>query len=208
MDFFEKYVPKDARVHLIGHSVGAYTVLQLLKHQEISDRVVSNYLLFPTIEYIADTPNGKFLTGIVRRLTTIIVFLSLIFMLLPTFLQTFLVYIYMKIEGIPKMHFKTIVYFVNPNILEKVFAMAFDEMEVVKERDDDTIRANIKKIKIYYGANDGWVPVEYYERIKNDLPEVDAELCKRGFNHTFVFNTSREVANMVAGWINNKRQHL
>ncbi|KAG5866152.1 hypothetical protein JTB14_017002 [Gonioctena quinquepunctata] len=50
VDFFEKYIPKNARIHLIGHSIGSYIILELLEHPSIKDKVADVYLLFPTIE--------------------------------------------------------------------------------------------------------------------------------------------------------------
>lgn len=63
--FIKQYVPKDAKLHLVGHSIGSWCILQLLKDQEIAKQVVRCYLLFPTIERMAETPNGKFLTNFV-----------------------------------------------------------------------------------------------------------------------------------------------
>lgn len=79
--------------------------------------------------------------------------------------------------------------------------MAFEEMEQVKERDNDVIRSNSKKLKLYYAANDGWAPVSYFSQLKEEIPEVDAEVCTRKFDHSFVLKSSRDVGIMVAEWI-------
>lgn len=200
-EFFQKYIPETARVHFIGHSIGTYTILQLLKDPSIKSRVVKSYMLFPTIEYMSDTTNGKFLTKIVYYILWLIYFLSWIFTLLPSILQTSLVYLYLRINCIPKMHLKTIVNFINPEILQKVFFMAYEEMDLVKARDDDVIKENVKKLKFYYGASDGWTPVAYYNKLKEDFPELDAELCVRKFDHSYVLRTSRDVGSMVAKWL-------
>lgn len=168
----------------------------------INKAIDRSYMLFPTIEYMSDTPNGKFMTGTVRHVVWLLVFLSWIYTILPSLLQNFLVYLFIKFQGIPKMHLKTIVSFINPRVLENVFFMAFEEMELVKERDNDAIRDNLKKLKFYYGTTDGWVPVNYCEKVRAEFPEADVELCERKFDHSFVLSTSREVGNMVAGWIN------
>lgn len=99
------------------------------------------------------------------------------------------------------MHLKTIVNFINPEILQKVFFMAYEEMDLVKARDDDVIKENVKKLKFYYGASDGWTPVAYYNKLKEDFPELDAELCVRKFDHSYVLRTSRDVGSMVAEWL-------
>lgn len=134
----------------------------------------------------------------------LLIFLSWIYSLLPGVLQTSLMYLFFKINCIPKMHLKTAINFINPKVLQKVFFMAFEEMDLVKEKDTDTITANMKIIKFYYGANDDWAPASYYTKLKQDIPGVDAEMCQRKFDHSFVLKTSRDVGNMVAAWVKNK----
>lgn len=194
-------MPRAARIHLIGHSIGAYIILQLLKDPTIGSRVAANYLLFPTIEYMSDTKNGKFMTRIVSHIVWLLVFLAFIYTCLPSFLQNFLMYLFFKVNCIPKMHMKTCVDFVNSRVLEKVFFMAFEEMDQVKERDNEIIRNNVKKIKFYYGASDDWAPVGYFTKLKEDIPEVEAEVCTRKFDHSFVLKNSRNMGNLVAEWI-------
>lgn len=57
-EFIKTYIPEDAQLYLIGHSIGAWCVLNLLRDDEINKRVKKCYLLFPTIEYMAETRNG------------------------------------------------------------------------------------------------------------------------------------------------------
>lgn len=201
IDAIKANIPSTTRIHLIGHSIGSYISLQLLKEPTISSRITASYCLFPTIEYMKDTKNGKFLTNFVSYIVPLILFLALIFSHLPSFLQNFLLYVYFKINCIPKMHMKAVAELINAAVLEKVFFMAFDEMEKVKERDNVIIRHNLKKLKFYYAANDGWAPVSYFSKLKEEIPEVDAEVCTRKFDHTFVLKSSRDVGNMVAEWI-------
>lgn len=66
VEFIKKYVPEDAHLHLIGHSIGAWLVLNLLKNNDIDRRIERCYLLFPTIEYMVETRNGIFFTNFVR----------------------------------------------------------------------------------------------------------------------------------------------
>ncbi len=64
-EFIKKYVPENARIHIVAHSIGSWFTLNLLRDKEIADKVVKCYLLFPTIERMAETTSGRFLTGIV-----------------------------------------------------------------------------------------------------------------------------------------------
>lgn len=96
---------------------------------------------------------------------------------------------------------KTIIHFIDPAVLEKVFYMLFNEMDILSKRNNESIKENKDKIKFYYGKTDGWVPVMYYENLKKDIPGVDAELCVRNFEHDFCLRNSSEVGEMVASWI-------
>lgn len=96
---------------------------------------------------------------------------------------------------------KVIMKFIDHSVVEKVLFMAYEEMDVVKTRDNEALEKYRHKCKFYYGKSDGWVPVTYYENLKKDFPDVDAELCSRSFEHAFVLRQSRPVANMVVSWI-------
>jgi hypothetical protein len=105
----------------------------------------------------------------------------------------------MKVESVPKMHFRTLTRFIEPSILEKVFDFAFEELDLVKERDNAVIKQNSDKIRILYGRRDGWAPESYYNRLKADIPEVKAVVSD--YDHAFVFQQSRQIGSLVSEWI-------
>ncbi len=61
MHFINQYVPKNVKLHLIGHSIGSKICIELLtRFTESGDhRQAYAYLLFPTLERMAQTPNGQ-----------------------------------------------------------------------------------------------------------------------------------------------------
>ena len=63
------------------------------------------------------------------------------------------------------------------------------------------IEQNLKKLIFYYGTTDHWAPVSYYEDMKKKFPDGEIYLCERKFKHAFVLESSEEVAEMVAPWI-------
>ncbi|ENN70624.1 lipid droplet-associated hydrolase isoform X2 [Dendroctonus ponderosae] len=200
VDFLEKYLPHDAKVYLIGHSIGSYMALEVLNYPGINSKIIKTYLLFPTIERMAVTKNGKFLNTFVRPLVWLLLFCSWIFTVLPNFLANFLLYIYMIISNVPcQSQMGNIKELLKPGVLRRVFFLAFEEMDQVLERNDKILHDNIDKVKLYYGKTDGWAPEEFYGKIKQDLPNVDAELTN--ICHTFVFNHSVDVAATVCKWI-------
>lgn len=191
-------------MHLIGHSIGSYIILELLDHPSIKNKVADAYLLFPTIEQMATTGPGKFLTIFVKVFVELIVFLSWIFTILPTFLQNILLYIYMFIAGIPMdQHLDNLKCLIKPGVLRRVFFMAFEELDQVKERNNDAIIKHVDKIKFYYGETDGWAPGSYCDKLKKDIPKVNAQVCT--FNHAFVLTRSVEIGYVVSDWIKAKQ---
>jgi len=88
-EFIKKYVPEDAHLYLIGHSIGAWFVLNLLKDNDIDKRVQKCYLLFPTIEYLAETRNGVFFNNFVGF------YMSIVSMILILLIIIFLIIIFL-----------------------------------------------------------------------------------------------------------------
>lgn len=81
--------------------------------------------------------------------------------------------------------------------------MTDEEMEIVKERDDDIISKYADKLWFYYGNCDGWTPVKYYDDLKSKHSDLNAELCKHGYDHSFVLQYDKEMGKLVADVINN-----
>lgn len=50
--FIREQIPRDVKIHLVGHSIGSYISMELLKTPDINDQIQHCYLLFPTIEYM------------------------------------------------------------------------------------------------------------------------------------------------------------
>ncbi|XP_066583181.1 lipid droplet-associated hydrolase [Prorops nasuta] len=201
-EFIKKYIPANAKVHLIGHSIGAWFSINLLKDSIVRDKIAKCYLLFPTIEHMAKSPNGRFLTSIARRIFNCLLYLAWLFSFLPISLQYYCVRLYGIFFGIPAKSINAVLTLINPNVLTRVFRLAKEEMTRVKDMDHDLISQNANKIWMYYGTTDGWTPVSYYENMKKDHPNVEAELCKKGISHSFVLKHEEEMGHIVADVIN------
>ncbi|XP_015436696.1 PREDICTED: lipid droplet-associated hydrolase [Dufourea novaeangliae] len=199
--FIKKYVPEDAKLHLIGHSIGSWIVLHMLEDDSISKRVKKCYLLFPTIEHMATSSNGQFFTKIVSHIAFFLIFLCWILSCLPISLQLFAVNIFAPLYGIPRKCTKAVHQLLNPRNLKNVFRMANEEMQIVKERDDHILVKHADKLWFYYGNCDGWTPVQYYRNMKSKHPNMNAELCKHGYHHSFVLQFDKEMGYIVGNLI-------
>ena len=63
--FLEEHIPSKSKIVLIGHSIGAYIILHLLKNCSRATDVTKSILLFPTIERMAISPSGRYVTPMV-----------------------------------------------------------------------------------------------------------------------------------------------
>ena len=80
--FVEEHIPKDTELHIVGHSIGAKICIDLV-HKFQSSHKTKGYLLFPTIERIAQTPNGRRLWPILGPLRRVVVFAASLVNLIP-----------------------------------------------------------------------------------------------------------------------------
>lgn len=200
VDFIQKYIPVNVKIHLVGHSIGAWIILQLLKQPAIKNRVQKCYLLFPTFERMQESRDGLLFTYLCAPFITFYLFLLRFFIMLPVPIRVFLIYIYFWVFSIPKIFTGTTLKYLTPSVIEKVVFLANDEMDVVKELEADTIANNIDLLKFYYGTKDGWVPVQYYNEIKERFPKIDATLDDKGIYHAFVLRSWEEMGLVVAKW--------
>ncbi|XP_055313603.1 lipid droplet-associated hydrolase [Sitodiplosis mosellana] len=200
VEFIRKYIPSDVKIHLVGHSIGAYISLKLLDIGDIGNRIQRCYLLFPTIEYMAESPNGKLYTSLVQRYFKIIYYLARFLHILPTILQNLLIMIFFWVRSIPSEFLESALMYIRPSVLSKIIYMATDEMEKVKEPDYALIEKNKHRLTFFYSTTDGWTPITYYERLIGRIPEINAQLTDK-YDHAFVLKSSANMGALVAEWI-------
>ncbi|XP_015176315.1 PREDICTED: lipid droplet-associated hydrolase [Polistes dominula] len=202
IQFIRNYVPNDAKIYLIGHSIGCWFILNVLKDEDISKKVEKCYLLFPTVEHMADTPNGRFLTKFILHIVNLLLFLTWIFTCFPYYLKAFLIRLFGIFYGIPAKHVNTVILLLQPSVLKRVFRLADEEMKQVKELDHNIVSQHIGKLWLYYSEKDQWTPISYYRNMKAKYPNIEANLCKHGFAHSFILNHEKEMAEIVGNLIN------
>uniref|UniRef100_A0A8C3PAK1 Lipid droplet-associated hydrolase n=1 Tax=Chrysemys picta bellii TaxID=8478 RepID=A0A8C3PAK1_CHRPI len=164
-------------------------------------QVLRSVLLFPTIERMAQSPQGKLLTPVLCKLRYILYMPVYLLSFLPERVKTSMVQFVLRGLKYPDEICFLIallcIYFSAANVLY----MASQEMMKVVERDSTTIKQNLKKLIFYYGVADNWCPQQYFEEIKMDFPDGDIRLCEKGIRHAFVLDASREVAAMITDWL-------
>ncbi|KAJ8735761.1 hypothetical protein PYW07_007381 [Mythimna separata] len=201
LELINNYVDKQSKLHLIGHSIGCWLILELLRDNEnLAMRLKSVNLLFPTLQKMAETRNGKFVNNYLRKFHNVLLFLYLVVSLLPTAIVNFLVGIYLRIFSLPSRYLKYILKFLNPNVGEKILFLAYDEMDTVKSLNVEILNKIKHFTNVIYSSRDNWAPVSYME----DLHQPEIPMREVNIDHAFVLKSSERVAEMVTQFINTK----
>ncbi|KAM4626043.1 lipid droplet-associated hydrolase [Polymixia lowei] len=199
--FLRKHVPRETSLVLVGHSIGCYIILEMMK-RDPELKVMKAVMLFPTIEHMAQTPQGKVMTPVLCHMRYVAYLPLFLLSLLPERLKTTLVKL--VLGGICSLDHTVVpptVSLLSGDCAANAMYMGGQEMKKVLERDNATIKKNLEKFVFYYGATDHWCPVQYYHGIKQAFPRGDIRLCEKGLRHAFVLDAGREVAEMVVEWI-------
>lgn len=199
--FVQHHVPRGTRLVLLGHSIGCYMILEMMKRNP-ELKVLKAVLLFPTIERMADTPQGKVMTPLLCQLRYLAYLPLFLLSLLPENLRALLTRLALRgVPGLDPAAVRPVVELLSGDAAVNSMYLGGQEMRLVLGRDNVTIRKNLDRLIFYYGATDHWCPVSFFQDMRTDFPDADVRLCDKGVRHAFVLDAGREVAQMVAGWI-------
>lgn len=197
--FLRTQVPKEMKLVVIGHSIGSYFSLEILKHAPELP-VIHAILLFPTIERISESPKGKFATPLLCWLRyALYVPCYLLLKPWPEKIKSLMTRMVLQMMDIPREFL--CLNMLEPFCLVNAAYLGSQEMREVVKRDNETIKEHLPKLIFYYGTTDNWCPKEYYDDMKKDFPEGDIRLCEKKIPHAFIFDFFQEMADMVADWL-------
>ncbi|XP_072942074.1 lipid droplet-associated hydrolase [Epargyreus clarus] len=200
LDLLRNHIDKNSKVHMIGHSIGAWMIIELVhKNDFMQTNILTTNLMFPTIQKMAESKNGIFLNTFVRPLHSIILFCAFFVNMLPVIVFNFFIFCYLKIQGFPSKYFTRIQKFLNHNAVEKVLFLAYDEMDTVLKLNIDGIEKLCPQTNVIYSMRDNWAPLNYMKDLKNVKPSL--QMKEVNISHAFVLKSSERVANMVSEYI-------
>jgi len=191
------------RVVLIGHSIGCYMILHLmdLLTEEERSKIAKSILLFPTIEKMRETPNGRKLTPLLTHARWAFPFTAYSVSYLPDPLLNYTLSFFVKdtedscVRDIVKNNL------LAPEVANSVSFLGLEEMLQVTERDDRQVARHASKLIIYYGRTDKWCTSEMHEQVSRmHGGRAKVHLCQKGIQHAFVLGQSAETAEIVVGW--------
>ncbi|XP_062378392.1 lipid droplet-associated hydrolase [Sardina pilchardus] len=199
--FLREHVSRDTRLVLIGHSIGCYIILDMMK-RDPGLQVLKSVLLFPTIERMAATPQGKVMTPVLCHLRYVAYVPIFLLSLLPESLKACAVrWVLGGLRALDHATIPATVSLISVDCAANAMYMGSQEMRMVLGRENATIRQNLNKLIFYYGATDHWCPVQYYHDLKRDFPTGDIRLCENGLRHAFVLDAGKKMADMVTDWL-------
>ncbi|CAF1279398.1 unnamed protein product [Adineta steineri] len=185
---------------LIGHSIGAYMVLNML--DKLENKLNRAFLLFPTIERMGESDAGQRFVRLYPILIYLLPFLCFITNILLPFdwLKRKIISYYFSQSPLNdrEILIDTVLYdLLNPLAIKNLLQMANEEMSVVKKRNDEIIKRFLNKLTFYYGTNDHWVPKEIAKQMKEIYPNGDIIECTNSYMHAFVLKHSKQLARIV-----------
>ncbi|XP_062510863.1 lipid droplet-associated hydrolase-like [Corticium candelabrum] len=204
--FVRDVVPVGSRLILVGHSLGCFMIMQMLKRGALSDfQLVKVGLLCPVMARMSESASGQRLEPFYRNHP--LLFRSVIWAgsLLPRFfLRPYLDTKMKNILGIPDEYRGDIVMkgidFVKYQPC--VFNAIDTGMEAIKATGDvdvDTLLQHQDRLSIWYTAQDHWVPDGLYESLSREHPQLNIHQIDT--HHAFMLHKADEIAEVVSIWL-------
>lgn len=136
--FLEGHISTHSKIILIGHSIGAYVILNLLRTCQRASDITKAFLLFPTVERMAISPSGRYVSPMVTYFKWLAIASSAAFSILPAFVKEFLVRWWLNDrKRLSLSSVESILKLLTPQSIDGVFTMAQHEMKEVVDLDDE-----------------------------------------------------------------------
>lgn len=173
---------KDNNVIFIGHSIGCYIILHIIASldPEMRAQVKRAFLLFPTVERMKMSPNGKWLTFLAKNFKWFLYLVIFITSKVPNFLRKRVLYWFYIRKFRNNDHLALCSNFLDSVMsfsssyysLRSSLDMGHDEMLEVDKLDVKLLKLGGKALVFYFGKKDNWCPMHYYEDMKKLLDEM------------------------------------
>lgn len=184
---FSSFMDDKPRLVVMGHSVGAYMALQVLKQRP--QNVNNVFLLFPTLSHIAQGSSFGRISSVLTSIPgSARIAASMIFLLRLIFPIPLLALILRLGHTLPGTSLSTtLTKLFNPASVQSFSHLAKFEFRDIRDLDTDALTKYAKRITAYYAVKDRWVPNFAREQIIRIVNQNggDAFICNEGFPHAF-----------------------
>ncbi|KAF2072341.1 hypothetical protein CYY_006336 [Polysphondylium violaceum] len=191
---------KDIKFVLIGHSVGSYVSLKVLKRYGDKYPIQTVCNLFPTFRNLYEGLS-PFIKMVVMRSSTRSAISSFLHYI-PSMVTNAVLGFILPTDEVRIAISQKINYYLALNILY----MAYTETEDIRELDQEcksVFQQNLDSLLFIYGTSDPYTPHQFYHDMKSDYPTGNIEFAQEGIPHAFVLNHSKPIAIRVSEFILN-----
>ncbi|KAH9005514.1 hypothetical protein EDB86DRAFT_3036780 [Lactarius hatsudake] len=194
----------ETSVLLVGHSIGAWFIQEMLKARVAALRPhtrVGAFMLTPTISEIGGSPNGKMLSSFFRApWPRALASLSLLVQHAPHWVLRLILHSW------PEGQLRVLHRFLQaPAAIYASLTMADDEVKTVLDPDVGFLREFSDRVWFYYAERDDWVGGQrevVLRSLRGTPAEVRAVHGRSDIPHGFCLNHSTEVASQCLKWMN------
>lgn len=187
IDFIENVIPENVEVVLIGHSIGTFISLQVMRLITKRERFVHNIMLMPVLEKFTQTPGWKslrlmlYFRGFLYALVMVLSLMKdeIVVRLLPYLVPD------LKKHRTPECMYEGMLQLVDWHVVRNMLTLARDESKQVQERDDLFLQKNLHKFSLMYCVDDHWAPINLYRGLRRRFPDCYTELLDT-VSHSFV----------------------
>lgn len=210
----------EQEIYFIGHSFGCYLTLEILAllNKNVKQRVKHAFLLFPTVERMMETPNGKWLNIGTMYGTQLFYLMAYLVTFLPKFIQKSMFYLFFFGRN---SELQDNIGEVLANICSSFsaiiscFQLGRSELDL-NELNKDSINQSYEFLTFYYGQTDNWAPIEFYDNMKDYIEDlykknkkemffkpVKMDECEPPIEHAFNIyqEQTNKVSKQIARWI-------
>lgn len=204
--FINETVPLKSKLVLIGHSLGCYMIMQLLKRNALANhRVVKVGLLCPVVANMAESPAGMMFGPLFKNHPYVGKALIHTASWLPTsFLHNRFEKAFVERLRTPDLYRSSLVSLVvdflqRPHCVMNAVSIGVDSIDKLQELDVDTLQVYKDRCTIWYTPIDHWVPSGMYQTLAQRHKDFDIKSFL--VYHAFMLHAADEVAGVVGPWL-------
>jgi hypothetical protein len=191
--------PQGTKFVIASHSLGSYLTVQLLKRLPDESSIVKIICLFPSLQWLGDTPGGQQVQLIAWSIPRLLISLfAALLSVLPQILISFIMSVFL---GLPDhiIESSSSFLFKREHALSSLY-LGYCQMQDIKELDVETIHNYKEKFIIYFGIGDHLCPEDHIEDISKAV-DIEYYRCVDNVDHAFVVEGSIIMGRKLIEWI-------
>ena len=206
MAFINETVPPKSRLVLIGHSLGCYMIMQLLKRNSLTNhRVEKIGLICPVIANMAASPAGQIFGPFCKKHPYLGKALIHTASWLPaSFLRNRFEKAFAEHLRTPDLYRSSLVSIVinflqQPHCVMNAVNIGIEAIDTLQELDVDTLESYKDRCTVWYTPIDHWVPGGMYQTLAQNHKDFDIKSFL--VYHAFMLHAADEVAGVISPWL-------